>query len=133
MVRVGKIRHTNWNRVRRLTRTATLTLLSYEQTAGETELLKLCTNWTATIGPDNDTSRVTVRIEDGQAVQSIFAACVNTTPPDDGMMIEGELARFRIDSYGIARTYRVLEGGVQPPFARTREWRVSGEEIRDTA
>lgn len=113
----GKIRQTNWNRKRRLGVDAELKLLRYSQEDGEVELLTVPSGWNAGVVPGADTSHVSLRIEEQAGIT-------------EELMLSN-LHRFSITAKGVTRTYRVVDGGVTPPFARSREWGVAGEEIRE--
>ena len=95
----------------------TLKLLSYEQGAGEVELIEITDGWMVKQSKDRSTSMVTVQIVDGDnELDSIMR------PPPDTVGV----SRFSMDG----KTYRVESGGIIPPLAAPRIWEITGEEIR---
>jgi len=91
---------------------ATLTLLSYEQSVGETSLLSLTDGWIAQRGTDNSTTSVSLWVTDRD---EMTLALMNT------------VSRFTIED----TTYRVIQGGITPPSWEPKLWQIQGEEIRN--
>jgi hypothetical protein len=91
---------------------ASLVLLDYEQVAGETTLYTVVDGWIAEQSPDSETSTVKVRITERAGLTSV---------------IMNQVARFSISG----TAYRVVPGGITPPFKEPRVWQLQGEELRN--
>lgn len=98
-------------RARHVGATTRLTLLSYEQVGNNSTLATIKDGWAPTQTTDPETSLVEVLIAEQVLVTKD---------------IMKSLDRFSI----LNTTYRIVRGGITPPFAQPRVWKITGEEIR---
>jgi len=123
---VARIRFFKWQKDRRFGIQGALVLIGYTDANGPQVLLTLTSGWHGG-SPKHDATLRAFVIDD----TSRFMLFIEDQPAVTEDIMLNQLRRFQITNPNLpTRDFRVVDGGIMPPMAKDRRWRVIGSELR---